>query len=97
MYEKDGIIYASQAIEEIKIVSVRPLDDLMMLIGFSTGETRLFDASILLVGPAFEPLKNNAIFNDPKIESGVCTWDNGAIDVAPEFMYAHSYEYEKIA
>ena len=64
----------------------------MMILTFSSGERRLFDAAILN-GPVFEPLKNPEIFQDVSVEYGVVTWMNGEIDCAPEYMYQHSYRY----
>ncbi|MDE6182572.1 MAG: DUF2442 domain-containing protein, partial [Eubacteriales bacterium] len=48
----------------------------------------------LLSMPAFQTLKNREIFENPTIEYGVITWDNGNIDIAPETLYSNSYEYE---
>lgn len=79
----------------IKVKSVKVLKDKIMLVTFSTGETRLFDATILN-GPAFIHLEDEKIFSNPKIEYGVVTWDDEKIDCAPEFMYSHSYEYNTV-
>ena len=92
MYEKDGIIYGGEPVKPIRVEYVKALPDMMMLITFNTGETRLFDATELK-GPAFEPLRKPEIFMSPILDHGVITWDNGNIDCAPEFMYNHSYEY----
>ena len=62
----------------------------MLLITFSTGEQRLFDAT-LLTGSAFEPLKDEKTLADFTIFHGVMTWMNGEVDIAPETMYADSY------
>ena len=40
---------------------------MIMLITFSNGETKLFDATIL-TGPVYEPLKDDKIFKNPVIE-----------------------------
>ena len=61
------------------------------------GETRLFDATALLRGSAFEALRDETAFANPSIEKGVCTWSDGDLDVAPEFMYENSFPYEMIA
>lgn len=42
MFILDGIVYASERPETVQIVSVKPLDDMMLLLTFSTGEQRLF-------------------------------------------------------
>ena len=47
MFVLNGIVYANEKSENIQVVSVKPLDDMMMILTFSTGEQRLFDATIL--------------------------------------------------
>lgn len=93
MYIIDGICYAGEAGSNIEVKSVKPLEDMMMLITFSSGEVRLFDATILK-GPAFEELKDETVFQNVKIDHGVVTWLDGDIDCAPEYMYENSYAYE---
>lgn len=95
MYIMNGIVYGGEPVASIEISSVKALDDMIMLISFSTGETRLFDATILQ-GEVFEPLKKKEIFENPIINHGVVTWDGGNIDCAPEFMYDNSYEYSMV-
>ncbi len=92
MYIKNGICYAGKMEEGIKVTEVKPLRGKMMLITFSTGEKRLFDAS-LLTGGAFEPLKDEKIFSSPSLFHGVITWKAGEIDIAPEAVYEESYAY----
>lgn len=92
MFVLDGIVYASEKKENIQIISVKPLDDMMMLLTFSTGEQRLFDATILK-GPAFQPLSDRHIFMNCKVVDGVVTWMDEDIDCAPEYMYENSYAY----
>ncbi len=93
MYVFNGFIYGGEPSEQIKIISVKPLNDMIMLLTFSNGETRLFDATILS-GEVFEPLKNDNIYKNPIIDHGVVTWLDGQIDCAPEFMYENSYTYD---
>ncbi len=92
MYIMNGFVYGGEPTASIEIFSVKALDDMIMLITFSNGETRLFDATILQ-GEVFEQLKKEDVFKNPIIDHGVITWDNGNIDCAPEFMYNNSYEY----
>lgn len=79
----------------LKVVDAKVTDHLMMLITFSNGEKRVFDATIL-TGSAFEPLEDIDIFNNFKIVHGAITWMNEEIDCAPEYMYEHSYAYEEL-
>ncbi len=92
MFVFNGIVYASEKTENIHIVNAKPLDDMMMILTFSTGEKRLFDATILK-GPAFEPLSDPKIFKNCSVVDGVVTWNNEEIDCAPEYMYENSYAY----
>ena len=95
MYIINGIVYAGTNEEEIRITDAKITGPLMMLLTFSNGEQRVFDASIL-TGEAFEPLKDEEIFNTFSISYGTLTWLNDTIDCAPEYIYAHSYEYDSI-
>lgn len=95
MYILNGIVYGSEPADFIKILSVKPLNDMIMLLTFLNGEIRIFDATILK-GEVFEQLKEESIFKNPVIEHGVVTWSNGNIDCAPEFMYENSFAYDTI-
>ena len=92
MFTLNGIVYASEKIENVQIVSAKPLDDMMMILTFSTGEQRLFDATILTES-AFLPLKDDNIFKNCKVIDGAVTWMDEEIDCAPEFMYENSFAY----
>ena len=95
MYIRDGIVYGGEPEQPIKVDHVKALPDMIMLIHFNNGELRLFDAAIL-EGPVFEPLRDEQVFSKPVIDHGVVTWQDGSIHCAPEFMYAHSYEYSMV-
>ncbi|BEU86587.1 hypothetical protein TAMA11512_00510 [Selenomonas sp. TAMA-11512] len=96
MYIKDDICYAGELQDGIKVTEAKPLRGGMMLVTFSTGEKRLFDTT-LLEGEAFRPLANDEIFLHPVLFHGVITWNNGEIDIAPEYVYKHSYAYDGMA
>lgn len=97
MYVIDGIAYAGEPAEDLQVKSAKVTNDLCMLVTFSSGETRVFDASGLVSLEAFEPLKTPSIFNAFDIEQGVLTWCDGDIDIAPEALYQRSYRYDKTA
>ena len=94
MFEVNGIVYANSFTNSIKVTDAKVTDHLMMLITFSTGEKRVFDASIL-TGNAFEPLNDIDVFENFKIVHGVITWLDEDIDCSPEYMYEHSYAYDE--
>lgn len=45
MYIVNGIAYAGELEENIEVADIKILDDYMMIVLFSTGEYRLFDAT----------------------------------------------------
>jgi hypothetical protein len=58
MYELNGICYAGEKRPYLEVSSIKILDDGILLVKFSTCETRLFDVTSLLdKGSAFLPLK----------------------------------------
>ncbi len=89
MYILDGICYAGQIQDDIKVTNVKPLQGRILLVTFSTGEKRLFDTTTLQ-GSAFHPLKDEKIFTNPVLFHGIITWNNGQIDIAPETVYRNS-------
>ena len=95
MFVVNGIVYGGEPKEQLKITDFKILPDKIMILTFSNGESRLFDATIL-TGPVFEKLNNESIFCNPKIDHGIITWANGDIDCSPEFMYKNSYEYSNL-
>ncbi len=97
MFIKDGIAYAGEPKAEMTVASVRVTGELSMLVTFSTGETRVFDAAYLLEQPVFKSLRDQDVFAAFQIDHGVVTWCDGDIDIAPEAMYEHSYEYDAVA
>ena len=92
-----GIVYAGEPTTDFSVASARVTGDHIMLVTFSTGETRLFDASGLLSIPVYRPLQSQDAFCSFHIDHGILTWENGAIDIAPEELYRRSFQYEKIA
>ena len=82
-----------EAKDNIKVTDVKPLSGRRLMVTFSTGEQRLFDATTLR-GSAFEPLKDDRVFYNPVLFHGVITWNDGKIDIAPETVYCNSYIYK---
>ena len=93
MYIANGYVRAGIPEEGLKVSAARVVGDLCMLVTFSTGETRLFDASELLGYEVFAPLAEPAVFESYVLDRGVLTWCNGDIDIAPEGLYNRTYEY----
>ena len=87
MYVIDGIAYAGEIKKPITVISARALEDYKMWLRFSTGEMKTFDFTPLLDSAGFQPLKDKTLFNSVYIDYGIPVWDDGAIDIAPEYLY----------
>jgi hypothetical protein len=86
--------YGTRDEETLKITNARVVNDFSMLITFSTGEKRLFDGTLLWDKEAFAPLRDESVFNNFILQHGILTWDNGNIDIAPEYLYRMSFDYD---
>ena len=89
MYIENGIAYAGEKSSMLKVYEVRPMDGYKLWLRFSDGTTKVFDFTKMLDKPAFAPLKDVEVFNKVYIDYGVPVWNDGAIDIAPEYLYAN--------
>lgn len=87
MYIMDDIAYADDKAVLLHVVGVRIMDDYMLWVRFDNGETRIFDCKPLLKLEAFAPLSDTEVFKGAYIDCGVVTWQEGEIDLAPEYLY----------
>lgn len=87
MYIQNGIAYAGQQPQLLKVCAVKPLPGHRLWARFSTGEARVFDLTPLLEHTAFAPLRDEALFRQVYLDYGCPSWMDGAIDIAPEKLY----------
>lgn len=97
MYILDGIAYAGEQTPPLKIYGVRPMANYRLWLRFNTGEAKVFDFTPLLSSPAFAPLTDPSVFGGVYIDFGVPVWNDGAIDIAPEYLYANAAPVEQTA
>ena len=90
MYIQNGIVYAGELIEPIKVLAVRALNDYKLWLRFSDGEIKEFDFKPLLTETAFVPLQDNELFKSVYVDFGSAMWNDGEIDIAPEYLYHES-------
>ena len=95
MYIINDIAFAGEPADVIKVQSVKALPDYCLLLTFSTGEKRIFDAYGLLKYSVYKPLIDKDLFNNAYIEGDTVVWCNGTIDIAPETLYYDSFRYEE--
>jgi len=87
MYEINGIMYADNPSPLITVKQVYPQDDFKLHLRFSTGEEKKVDLSSFLNMKAFKPLMDVNLFKSVYIDYGTVVWQNGMIDIAPEYLY----------
>ena len=73
----------------INPVAVKYLHDYTLLITFSNGEKKVYDAQNDIRQGALTKLKNKSFFAQAKIARGSVVWSD-EIDMAPETLYAES-------
>ncbi|MBR1591095.1 MAG: DUF2442 domain-containing protein [Acidaminococcaceae bacterium] len=76
----------------LKVNEAKALPNYRILVMFDTGEKKIFDMSKMLNYPVYQKLKDETVFKALIIRRGVVTWDDGNIDIAPEYMYDHNQE-----
>ena len=94
MFVSNGKCYAENPLPVFKITSAENCGDYKLKVVFNGKEARMFDGRTLLVGEAFLPLNDEAIFANYKLDYETLTWLDGDLDVAPEFVYANSEAVE---
>lgn len=73
-------------------VAVKCLRDYKLLITFSNGEKKLYNAQDDIHQGVLTKLQNKSFFAQAKIARGSVVWDD-EIDIAPETLYAESIAY----
>ncbi len=73
-------------------VAVKCLRDYKLLITFSNGEKKIYNAQDDIHQGVLTKLQNKTFFAQAKIARGSVVW-NDEIDIAPETLYAESIAY----
>lgn len=103
MYIENGIAYAGEKQQELKVVGVQALDDYRLWVHFSDGTARVFDVQPLIEKyPLFKSLQDEQLFKKVYIDYGTVVWQNGDIDIETEMLYRKGVivyperEYDKV-
>ena len=77
--------------ELIWITAAKVLEGHNLPLTFNNGASKVFDfAQELAKGmPIFGPLKNLTVFRNIVLDGWTVAWQDGTIDIAPEYLYAH--------
>jgi len=75
-----------------RVLTATPTDDYKLILKFTNGELRIFDAQPLLGFAVFQPLANKSFFQSVKVAYGSVLWPQD-IDYCPDVLYAESVPY----
>ena len=73
----------------LEITNAEYLSGYTLKVTFNNGESRTFDFSDIIARyPAFAPLSEECRFKAFTV-TDTLEWENGRIDIAPEYIYEH--------
>ncbi len=72
-----------------RVTEVTPMEDYKLLLTFTNGENRIFDAMPLLDIAVFKPLSNKLFFQSVNVSYGTIVWPQD-IDYCPDTLYSES-------
>ena len=72
----------------IWVVAAEALDNYTLRLTFNNGSVKTFDCKPLIQQfPVFGPLQDKQKFHNIALDGWTVTWENGSIDIAPEYLY----------
>jgi hypothetical protein len=72
----------------IWVVAAEALDNYVLRLTFNNGSVKTFDCKLLIQQfPVFSPLQDKQRFHNIALDGWTVTWENGSIDIAPEYLY----------
>ena len=78
------------------VVSAQVLDNYNLKLFFNDGICRLFNCQPLIENNNFfSPLRNRSVFENISLDGWTVAWADGAIDIAPEYLYDQSTEAQQ--
>ena len=75
----------------IWVTDAVPMDRKTLRLTFNDGSVRVFDCMPLIDRfPVFKALEDESLFQNIELDGWTVTWNEGNIDIAPEYLYEHS-------
>ncbi len=72
----------------IWVVAAEALDNYALRLTFNNGRVKTFDCKPLIQQfPVFGTLQDIQKFHNIALDGWTVTWENGSIDIAPEYLY----------
>lgn len=69
----------------LRVRKAEPLDSFRVRLGLTNGMTVVRDLTDVLTGPIFEPLRDETLFRDMRVDGGTIVWSVGA-DICPDVL-----------
>lgn len=79
----------SAGIPKWRVTAVQPQKDYTLLLTFTDGEKRLYNALPLLDKGIYSQLKNLSFFMSARVDGDTVIWSD-EVDIAPEHLYDNS-------
>ena len=86
MIIKNGIAYAVNNEPMVRVKTVKPLENFNLLVGLSNGIKKVVSVEPLLQHNVYKQLKDVSFFNGAYVDYGTVVWNNGELDISPEFF-----------
>lgn len=71
----------------IWIISAEYVGEYRLRLTFNDGVVKIFDAKELILKPLYKSLQSLDVFQKFELDGWTVSWDNGKIDIAPEYLY----------
>lgn len=71
----------------IWIISAEYIGEYRLRLTFNDGVVKIFDAKELVLKPLYKSLQSLDVFQKFELDGWTVSWDNGKIDIAPEYLY----------
>lgn len=71
----------------IWIISAEYLGEYRLRLTFNDGVVKIFDAKDLVLKPLYQSLQSCDVFQRFELDGWTVSWENGKIDIAPEYLY----------
>ena len=74
----------------IWITSAKYLGEYKLQLTFNNGVTKIFDGKDIVLKPLYQRLQPLTTFQQFELDGWTVSWENGAIDIAPEYLYENA-------
>ena len=81
----------------IWVIQAKPLRGCCMELTFNDGSRKNYDFEKLIgTHPMYDFFRNSVAFNNYTLDGWTVSWNEGRVDVAPEYLYEHGTPVDSI-